>query len=185
MNSTPAASKARRTAKSFAMVIDVSPSASSARLIVASPKAASRASSAALHRRRARAARIWALFKGFRGPTPRSDISRQHQRCSCLHSPRPGRAAALELAPSTPTRSRCLTVAAAPAHAITIRRAAEMLGKDEELLWDMATEMGPKHGRLWIYDTDDQQTVAFIPARLEYLQEMLPQYKRNRSSPRS
>jgi len=76
-------------------------------------------------------------------------------------------------------------VAAAPAHAITIRRAAEMLGKDEELLWDMATEMGPKHGRLWIYDTDDQQTVAFIPARLEYLQEMLPQYKRNRSSPRS
>jgi hypothetical protein len=65
MNSTPAASKARRTAKSLAMVIDVSPSASSARLIVASPNAASRASSAALHRRRARAARIWALFNGF------------------------------------------------------------------------------------------------------------------------
>jgi hypothetical protein len=65
MNSTPAASKARRTAKSLAMVIDVSPSVSSARLIVASPKAASRASSAALHRRRARAARIWALFSGF------------------------------------------------------------------------------------------------------------------------
>src|SRR6516164_6120507 len=65
MNSTPAASKARRTAKSFAMVIDVSLSASSARLIVASPNAASRASSAALHRRRARAARIWALFNGF------------------------------------------------------------------------------------------------------------------------
>jgi hypothetical protein len=65
MNSTPAASKARRTAKSLAMVIDVSPSASSARLIVAIPKAAWRASSAALHRRRARAARIWALFNGF------------------------------------------------------------------------------------------------------------------------
>jgi hypothetical protein len=45
--------------------IDVSPPASSARLIVASPKAASRASCAALHRRRARAARIWALFNGF------------------------------------------------------------------------------------------------------------------------
>jgi hypothetical protein len=65
MNSTPAASRARRTAKSLAVVIDVLSSASSARLIVASPNAASRASSAALHRRRARAARIWALFNGF------------------------------------------------------------------------------------------------------------------------
>jgi hypothetical protein len=54
-------------------------------------------------------------------------------------------------------------VAAALAHAITIRRAAEMLGEDEELLWDMATDMGPEHRRLWIYDTDDQQTVAFTP----------------------
>src|SRR5262245_31938330 len=65
MNSTPAASSVRRTAKSLAIVIDVSPSASSARLIVATPKAASRASSAALQRIRARAARIWALCNGF------------------------------------------------------------------------------------------------------------------------
>ena len=65
MNSTPAASKARRTAKSLATVREVLSSASSARLIVAIPKAASRASSAALQRRRARAARIWALFNGF------------------------------------------------------------------------------------------------------------------------
>ena len=65
MNSTPATSKARRTAKSLATVREVLSSASSARLIVAIPKAASRASSAALQRRRARAARIWALFNGF------------------------------------------------------------------------------------------------------------------------
>jgi hypothetical protein len=45
----------------------------------------------------------------------------------------------------------------APAHAVTISRAAEILGEDEELLWDMATDMGPEDGRLWIYDTDDQQ----------------------------
>jgi hypothetical protein len=51
MNSTPAASRARRTAKSLAIVIDVSPSVSSARRMVASPKAASHASSAALQRR--------------------------------------------------------------------------------------------------------------------------------------
>jgi hypothetical protein len=66
-----------------------------------------------------------------------------------------GRAATLELAPRDPCRPRRLTVAA---HAITIRRAAEILGEDEELLWDMAMDMEPEHGRLWIYDTNDQQT---------------------------
>ena len=61
---------------------------------------------------------------------------------------------------------------AAPAHAGTISRAAEILGEDEELLWDMATDMGPEDGRLWIYDTDDQQTVAFTHAGMEYLREI-------------
>jgi hypothetical protein len=37
---------------------------------------------------------------------------------------------------------------AAPAHAITIRRAAEILSENEELLWDMATDMEPEHGLL-------------------------------------
>jgi hypothetical protein len=73
---------------------------------------------------------------------------------------------------------------AAPSHAITIRRAAEILGGDEDLLWDMATDMSPENGRLWIYDTDDQQTVAFTPTGMEYLREMLSEYRRNRSSPR-
>jgi hypothetical protein len=73
---------------------------------------------------------------------------------------------------------------AAPAHAITIRRAAEMLGEDEGLLWEMVTDMEPEHGRLWIYDIDDQQTVAFTPDGMEYLREMLPEYKPNQSSPR-
>ena len=57
MNSTPAASSARRTARSLAVVIDVSWSAASARLIVARPNAASRARSSALQRSRASAQR--------------------------------------------------------------------------------------------------------------------------------
>jgi len=65
MNSTPAASKARRTAKSFAVVIDVSSSVSSARRIVVTLRAVSRARSSALQRMRARAALICALVSGF------------------------------------------------------------------------------------------------------------------------
>ena len=64
MNSTPAASNARRTVISFGTVIDVSLSASSARLIVAMPTADARAKSSARHRRSARAARIWWLVRG-------------------------------------------------------------------------------------------------------------------------
>jgi hypothetical protein len=48
----------------------------------------------------------------------------------------------------------------------------------------MATDMEPEDGCLWIHGTDDQQTIAFTPAGMEYLREMLPQYKRNRASPR-
>lgn len=74
---------------------------------------------------------------------------------------------------------------ASPAHAFTISRVAEILGEDEELLWDMATDMEPEDGCLWIYGTDDQQTIALTPAGMEYLRELLAEYKRNRSSPRS
>src|SRR5262249_24700308 len=64
MNSTPAASRARRTAKSLAAVIEVSSSVSSARRIVATLRSDRRARSPALHRRRERAALIWALVSG-------------------------------------------------------------------------------------------------------------------------
>jgi hypothetical protein len=74
---------------------------------------------------------------------------------------------------------------AAPAHATTIGRAAEILGEDEELLWDMAIDMEPEDACLWIHGTDDQQTLAFTPNGMEYLREMLTEYKRNRSTPRS
>src|SRR6516225_3181354 len=60
---------------------------------------------------------------------------------------------------------------AAPAFAFTIRRAAEILGEDEQLLWDLADEMDPEDGCLWIHGTEDQQTIAFTPAGMEYLRE--------------
>ncbi len=74
---------------------------------------------------------------------------------------------------------------AAPASAVTISRAAEILGEDEQLLREMATDMEPEDGCLWIYGTDDQQTIAFTPAGMENLRELLAEQKRNRSLPRS
>ena len=73
---------------------------------------------------------------------------------------------------------------AAPVHAVTIAHAAEILGEDEELLWDLATDMEPEDGCLWIYGTGNQQTIAFTPAGLENLRELLTEHKRNQP-PRS
>ena len=74
---------------------------------------------------------------------------------------------------------------AAPSYAFTISRAAEILGEDEELLWDIALYMEPEDGCLSIHGTDDQQTIAFTAFGMKSLKELIPEYKRSRSSPRS
>jgi hypothetical protein len=47
-------------------------------------------------------------------------------------------------------RRRGLTVAAIT-HVFTISRVAQMLGEDEDWLFDVANEMEPEDGCLWIY----------------------------------
>jgi hypothetical protein len=74
---------------------------------------------------------------------------------------------------------------AAPSFAFTISRAAELLDEDKQLLWDLADEMDPEDGRLWIHGTQDQETIAFTPAGMQYLRELLAEHKRYRSSLRS
>jgi hypothetical protein len=74
---------------------------------------------------------------------------------------------------------------AAPAYAFTISRAAEILGEDEELLWDLATDLEPEDGCLWIHGTNDQQTMAFTERGLHSLRERVSEHKRSQSSPRS
>ena len=73
---------------------------------------------------------------------------------------------------------------AAPASAVTISRAAEILGEDEGLLWEMVDEMEPEDGCLWIYGTGAAD-YRLHARRDGILRELLAEYKRNRSSPRS
>jgi len=74
---------------------------------------------------------------------------------------------------------RRLTMAA-PASAVTIARAAEILREDEELLWSLAEGMEPEDGCLWIHGASNEQTIAFTHSGLEYLQEILTEYKQGR-----
>jgi len=70
---------------------------------------------------------------------------------------------------------------AAPAHVLTIARVAQILREDEQLLWDLAINMEPEDGCLWVYGTDEQHTMAFTDRGLEYLQELIAEHKQQRA----
>lgn len=74
---------------------------------------------------------------------------------------------------------------AAPSYAFTIGRAAEILGEDEELLWEVAEEMEPEDGKLWVHGPGDPETPAFTAWGMENLRERIAEHKRwNRAHPR-
>ena len=70
---------------------------------------------------------------------------------------------------------------AAPSTVFTARYVAEMLGVDEELVQEIASmEMEPEDGRLHVHDTDDVDApslIAFTPAGIENLRELLNEHR--------
>ena len=67
---------------------------------------------------------------------------------------------------------------AAPSCGFTIARAAEMLGEDEEWLQELADQLKPEDGCLWIYDTNDHATPGFTERGIENLKELSLDQKR-------
>ena len=68
---------------------------------------------------------------------------------------------------------------AAPSHVFTIARVAKMLGEDEAWLEEIALELEPEDGRLYVWDLDDDDVVtAFTPFGVENLKELVEEYKR-------
>lgn len=68
---------------------------------------------------------------------------------------------------------------AAITHVFTVARAAEMLGQDEDLLEEIAIEMEPEDGRIWVYGTGDDATTAFTAFGIENLRELLQIHQEN------
>lgn len=62
---------------------------------------------------------------------------------------------------------------AAPGHAFTIRRAAELLGRSEELLWTLLGQLEPEDGMMWVYDTSDEAVPVFTDLGIETLREII------------
>jgi hypothetical protein len=62
---------------------------------------------------------------------------------------------------------------AAISHVFTIRRAAQILGRDEDLLWDLLEQFEPEDGLLWVYDIDEVEVPAFTSFGLDNLREII------------
>jgi hypothetical protein len=67
---------------------------------------------------------------------------------------------------------------AAPSVVFTIARAAEMLGEGIDLLDEIAQQLEPEDGCLWIYDTDESATRGFTERGIESLKELIADQKR-------
>ena len=50
---------------------------------------------------------------------------------------------------------------------------------------DLALDMDPEDGCLWIYGTDEQEILAFTDRGLEYLRELLAEHRRSNTSAKS
>ena len=61
---------------------------------------------------------------------------------------------------------------AASSCVFTLARAAEMLGESEEWLRELADQLEPEDGRLWIHDTEDRATLGFTERGIESLKEL-------------
>ncbi|MBF0246739.1 MAG: hypothetical protein HQL36_01495 [Alphaproteobacteria bacterium] len=62
---------------------------------------------------------------------------------------------------------------AAPSHAFTLKRAAQILKCDEDLSWEIADQLEPEDGMLWVYDTEEIHTLAFTQRGIEFLNEII------------
>jgi hypothetical protein len=58
-------------------------------------------------------------------------------------------------------------------HVFTIRRVAQLLRRDEKLLWDLSDQLEPEDGVLWIYDFDGVETLAFTEFGIKNLREII------------
>ena len=71
-----------------------------------------------------------------------------------------------------------LTMAGIP-FVFTIARVAEMLGEDEDWLWDVASEMDQEDGLIWVYGPGDESVMAFTDFGIETLTGIIEIYKAN------
>ena len=62
---------------------------------------------------------------------------------------------------------------AAISHVFTIRRAAQILGRDEDVLWKVSDQLEPEDGKIWINDIAGGEMLAFTIDGIDVLREII------------
>jgi hypothetical protein len=79
----------------------------------------------------------------------------------------------MELAAAFHTAKSGGLIMAAIAHVFTISYVANLLGEDEDWLYELSTDMFPEDGCLWIYGVGDDGVPAFTKDGIENLRQIL------------
>jgi hypothetical protein len=58
-------------------------------------------------------------------------------------------------------------------HVRTIDRVAKELGEDVDFLFDVATEMEPEDGLIWVHGLDEESVMAFTDFGVDSLVELI------------
>ena len=66
----------------------------------------------------------------------------------------------------------------ASANVFTIDRAAELLGEDQAVVYQVSAGMEAEHGRVTVWGPGASCTVAFTEAGMEKLEELLKEHRR-------
>ncbi len=64
-------------------------------------------------------------------------------------------------------------------HVTTINRVAKDLGEDEDWLFDVAMEMEPEDGVIWVYGVGEDGVMAFTDFGIETLIDLIKMHKDN------
>lgn len=65
----------------------------------------------------------------------------------------------------------------------TIGYVAEMLGEEEDWLWDIAIGMDPEDGHLWVYGVGEDGVAAFTDFGIENLQQIVADLRADGKAP--
>ena len=120
----------------------------------------------------------------------RSDVQPDRHRQDERHRPaglagrRPGphrrpsgpedrRVAAVELATALDTAKSGRLIMAAIAHVFTIGYVANLLGEDEDWLYELSTDLFPEDGCLWVYGVGEDGVPAFTKDGIENLRQTI------------
>ena len=90
----------------------------------------------------------------------------------------------MELAPGKRYgQSGSLTMAGIPI-VLTIARVAELLGEDEEWLYELSMGLDPEDGCLWDHDINEREVQAFTEYGIECLKEIIADQRADGRAPK-